>query len=127
MAISGTPAEAQAPFVACAQLTSASGTTETSGLVSAGTNGTRITEIRVISGAEPAVAPGTVLLLKLYDGTTSRAFASAVCPGGADLQQALFSFGNSLVLPNAASLRIQLRTGLPSGGVLDVTFYGVSF
>ena len=127
MAVSASPAEAQTPFVACAQLTSATGTTETSDLVSAALNGTRITEIRVISGAEPAVAPGTVLLLKLYDGTTSRAFASAVCSGGADIQQALFSFGNSLVLPNAASLRIQLRTGLPSGGVLDVTFYGVSF
>ena len=127
MAVSASPAEAQTPFVACAQLTSATGTTETSDLVSAALNCTRITEIRVISGAEPAVAPGTVLLLKLYDGTTSRAFASAVCPGGADIQQALFSFGNSLVLPNAASLRIQLRTGLPSGGVLDVTFYGVSF
>ena len=110
-----------------AQMTSADGTSESSALISGSASGKRIREIRVFSGPNLAIPAGSVLVLKLYDGTNSRAIGSAICPGGTDALQAFFSF-NNFFLPGASyALKAQLRTGLPSGAVLDWTFLGESF
>lgn len=110
-----------------AQMTSSDGTNESAALISGSASGKRIKEIRVFSGPNIAIPPGSVLVLKLYDGTNSRAIASAICPGGADTLQAFFAF-NNFFLPGASyAIKAQLRTGLPSGAVLDWTFLGESF
>lgn len=110
-----------------AQMTSADGTSESSALITGSANGKRIKEVRVFSGPNIAIPPGTVLVLKLYDGTNSRILGSAICPGGPDTLQAFFAFTN-FFLPSAShSLKAQLRTSLPSGAVLDWTFMGENF
>ena len=110
-----------------AQMTSADGTNESAALITGSASGKRIKEIRVFSGPNIAIPPGSVLVLKLYDGSNSRVIASAICPGGADALQAFFGFTN-FFLPNAScSIKGQLRTSLPSGAVLDWSFMGENF
>lgn len=110
-----------------AQMTSADGTSESAALISGSANGKRIKEIRVFSGPTNPIPAGTVLVLRLYDGTNSRTLASAVCPGGADTLQAFFAFTNFFLPGTAYALKAQLRTGLASGAVLDWTFMGENF
>jgi hypothetical protein len=110
-----------------AQMTSANGTSESSDLIIGHAQGKRIKEIRVFSGQTNPIPAGTVLVLKLFDGTNSRTIGSAICPGGADSLQAFFAF-NNLFLPTVAhSFRAQLRTPLASGATLDFTFIGEEF
>lgn len=110
-----------------AQMTSSDGTNESSALISGSASGKRIKEIRVFSGPNIAIPPGSVLVLKLYDGANSRTIGSAICPGGADALQAFFAFTN-FFLPNAScAIKGQLRTSLPSGAVLDWSFMGENF
>ena len=110
-----------------AQMTSSDGTNESAALITGSATGKRIKEIRVFSGPNIALPSGSMLVLKLYDGTNSRVIASAVCPGGPDTLQAFFAF-NNFFLPNAScSLKGQLRTSLPSGAVLDWSFMGENF
>lgn len=110
-----------------AQMTSADGTNESADLIVGHAQGKRIKEIRVFSGQTNPIPAGTVLVLKLYDGTNSRTIGSAICPGGADTLQAFFAF-NNLFLPTVAhAFRAQLRTPLASGATLDFTFIGEEF
>jgi hypothetical protein len=110
-----------------AQMTSANGTDESADLIVGHAQGKRIKEIRVFSGQTNPIPAGTVLVLKLFDGTNSRTIGSAICPGGADSLQAFFAF-NNLFLPTVAhSFRAQLRTPLASGATLDFTFIGEEF
>lgn len=110
-----------------AQMTSANGTNESADLIIGNTDGKRIKEIRVFSGPTNPIPAGTVLVLKLFDGTNSRTIGSAVCPGGADALQAFFTFTNFFLPSLSHSLRGQLRTPLASGGTLDWSFLGEQF
>jgi hypothetical protein len=110
-----------------AQMTSSDGTSESGALITGSANGKRIKEIRVFSGPNIALPPGSILVLKLYDGTNSRVIASAVCPGGPDTLQAFFAFNNFFLTSTSYSLKAQLRTSLPSGAVLDWSFMGENF
>ena len=110
-----------------AQMTSADGTSESAALITGSSNGKRIKEVRVFSGPGVSIAPGTVLVLKAYDGANSRIIASAVCPGGPDTLQAFFAFSNFFLPGSAYALKAQLRTSLPSGAVLDWSFTGENF
>ena len=110
-----------------AQMTSANGTNESADLIVGHAQGKRIKEIRVFSGPTNPIPAGTVLVLKLFDGTHSRTIGSAICPGGPDTLQAFFTFTN-LFLPTVAhAFRAQLRTSLASGATLDFTFVGEQF
>jgi len=110
-----------------AQMTSADGTNESADLIVGHAQGKRIKEIRVFSGQTNPIPSGTVLVLKLFDGTNSRTIGSAICPGGSDALQAFFTFTN-LFLPTAAhAFRAQLRTPLATGATLDFTFVGEEF
>jgi len=110
-----------------AQMTSSDGTNESAALITGSSNGKRIKEVRVFSGSGVSIVPGSVLVLKAYDGTNSRIIASAICPGGADTLQAFFAFTN-FFLPSASyALKAQLRTALPSGATLDWSFTGENF
>ena len=52
-----------------AQMTSADGTNESADLIVGHAQGKRIKEIRVFSGPTNPIPAGTVLVLKLFDGT----------------------------------------------------------
>lgn len=118
--------EAQSGQVTVKQVTSSAGVAETADLINGTANGRRIREVRVMSGAI-GPDPGTVLMLKTYDGTTSGITDAAICPGGAYARQATFFF-NGLILPSTAhAFRAQLSKTLGSGATLDFTFIGENF
>ena len=95
-------------------------------LISGSANGKRIREIRVFSGPGTDVLPGTLLLLKLSNGTSDVTLATAQCAGGADAQQAFWTFTN-FFLPVGYSLHAQTRVALPGDGDLDWSFMGEVF
>lgn len=127
MAVGSTIAlEAQSGQVTVKQVTSSAGVAETADLLNGTANGRRIREVRVMSGAI-GPDPGTVLMLKIFDGTTSGITDAAICPGGPYARQATFFF-NGLILPSTAhAFRAQLSKTLGSGATLDFTFIGENF
>jgi hypothetical protein len=118
--------EAQTGQVTVKQVTSSAGIAETADLINGTANGRRIREVRVMSGAI-GPDPGTVIMLKIFDGSTSGITDAAICPGGPYSRQATFFF-NGLILPSTAhAFRAQLSKSLGSGASLDFTFIGENF
>ncbi len=126
MAVSSVLVEAQSGLAENAQVTSSSGTTETGDLVTGTANGRRIKEISIMSGQYPPAA-GTVVVVKLYNGSSSRALRSFVCDGQPDSLQIVLPFNNFLLPSTSHSIRAQCRTALPTNATLDFVFIGENF
>lgn len=111
-----------------AQVTDSLGTSVSSDLFNGTTNGRRIREIQIWTGATGGPAPGTKLIIYFYDGSANRILNVIDCPGGALTKQGTVTLPVNFVMTGATkAIRAQLTTGLPSGVTLDFVANGEDF
>lgn len=107
-------------------LNNGSGTSETSAIVSGGSAGSRVDEIRITSG--PTTAPGTgILSIIANDGSTSYVIDEVTLNNTVNSVQTINYYPN-LNLPSSSwSIRAQMRTAITSGGTVNMVVIGSNY
>jgi len=118
------PTFASTPRFGSVQINNALGTATSAAALSGVAAGTRIREVRVVSG--PTTAPGASGRIKVIvnDGANDRVVDSLSWTNSTDTVQLVSIFSN-LILPNAShSIRFAVNTAVAAGCVLDCVVMG---
>jgi hypothetical protein len=104
-------------------LNNASGTSLSSAIITGVAAGTRIKEIRVVSG--PTTAPGTGTLAIVVDNGTTQTYIDALgLSNTANLLQQVFTYNNLVLTGTGYSIKAIMSTAITSGGTVHITVLG---
>lgn len=119
------PTFASTPRYGSVQITSAlAANTASAAALTGVAAGTRVREIRVVSG--PTTAPGGTYKVKAHvgDGTNDRIIDVITLTNATDTLQGTLTFSN-LILPNTShTIKFSVSTAVASGATLDCTVMG---
>lgn len=129
--MASTPNFAATPKVGHVQLDSTTSTNLSSVAITGGTSGTRIREIRVVSG--PTTAPGasvTKLFVVMEISGTARRIDTLTLSNAVDAFQGRLVYDNLLLPSSSYTLKFAVNAALASGtpsATLDVVVIGEDF
>lgn len=126
--MAATPVFAASPKVGFIQLGLSDSTNVSAAAVTGASTGTRIREIRVVSG--PTTAPGasaTKLIVYLDNGGTSRRIDTISLTNAVDTLQGVSVYSNLLLPGTGHTIKFSLNGALASGSTLDCVVIGEDF
>lgn len=126
--MAATPVFAASPKVGYVQLANADSTNISAAAVTGVAAGTRVREIRVVSGATTAPgASATKLIVYIDNAGTSRRIDVLSLTNAADSLQGVLVY-NNLLLPNTShTIKFSVNGALASGATLDCVVIGEDF